>query len=167
MDDKIVNVNHQHREQRSKSDFIADDIASFVGSWRFISIFAVVVLLWMLFNAIDFFYHFDAYPFTFLNLALGLFSCFSMPLIMMSQNRQSAKDHLAQDNAYKVNIKTELETKRLLRKIDHVRSQQTELADEIKDQIDVIILTLTKLEESVCQFQKGGHHEHSQGKAES
>lgn len=76
----------------SWSDRLADKIASFGGSWRFILYFAFFLLLWIVWNALPFTVHFDPSPFILLNLCLSFIAAFQAPIIMMSQNRHAAKD---------------------------------------------------------------------------
>ena len=94
------------------SDRLADRVAAVGGSWSFIIAFGVVLLAWMLVNsrileAIGV-HPFDAYPYIFLNL------------IMMSQNRQAAKDRIAARHDYEVNLRTQLEIIRLQRRIERL-----------------------------------------------
>jgi uncharacterized membrane protein len=105
-------------------DRLADRVAAVGGSWGFIVAFAVVLLGWMLVNSRileDMGLHpFDAYPYIFLNLMLSMLAAIQAPVIMMSQNRQSAKDRIAARHDYEVNLRTQLEIIRLQRRIEHL-----------------------------------------------
>ena len=103
------------------ADRLADRVAAVGGSWRFIIAFAVVLFGWMLLNS-DILSHwgvaFDPYPYIFLNLMLSTLAAIQAPVIMMSQNRQAAKDRLAARLDYEVNLRAELEILRLHEKLD-------------------------------------------------
>lgn len=102
-------------------DRLADRVAAVGGSWAFIIVFALVLLAWMLLNSrvLDRFgMAFDPYPFIFLNLMLSTLAAIQAPVIMMSQNRQAAKDRLAAKLDYEINLRAELEIMRLHHKLD-------------------------------------------------
>ncbi|QHL91553.1 DUF1003 domain-containing protein [Sphingomonas changnyeongensis] len=104
-------------------DRLADRVAAVGGSWGFIITFAVVLLAWMVINT-DVLgrmgIRFDPYPYIFLNLILSMLAAIQAPIIMMSQNRQAAKDRLAARLDYEVNLRAELEILRLHEKVDTV-----------------------------------------------
>jgi uncharacterized membrane protein len=107
--------------QSSAGDRLADRVAAVGGSWGFIIAFAVVLFGWMLLNSQvlqHFGMAFDPYPFIFLNLMLSTLAAVQAPIIMMSQNRQAAKDRLTASVDYEVNLRAELEIMRLHHKID-------------------------------------------------
>jgi CRP/FNR family transcriptional regulator, cyclic AMP receptor protein len=117
------NVNVEMDEQMSFSDKLADRVADFVGSWKFLIIFLICIVIWCVFNIIELiFLPFDPYPFVFLNLVLAVVASFQAPLIMMSQNRAQIKDRLRADLDYQVNLKSELLLQQLHAKIDEIRS---------------------------------------------
>lgn len=100
---------------------LADRVAAVGGSWGFIIGFALVLVGWMLLNSgvlSKLGLTFDPYPYIFLNLMLSMLAAIQAPVIMMSQNRQAAKDRMAARNDYEVNLHAELEIKRLHAKID-------------------------------------------------
>lgn len=109
----------------------ADAVTAFGGSWRFVGLFAAVMLLWVGLNALLLALQgqtFDPYPFILLNLFLSMLAAVQAPIILMSQNRQSEKDRLTAAHDYEVNLKAELEIMLLHDKLDHLRRQQwTEL----------------------------------------
>jgi uncharacterized membrane protein len=90
-------------------DRLADRFASTMGSWRFIIIQSVILLIWMILNGIAFVKHWDPYPFILLNLILSFQAAYAAPIIMMSQNRQAITDRLEAKHDYEVNMKAELE----------------------------------------------------------
>jgi uncharacterized membrane protein len=125
----------------------ADRIASFGGSWRFISIFGLFLLGWMMLNVILMHDHgFDPYPFILLNLILSCLAAIQAPVIMMSQNRQEDKDRDRAKNDYMVNLKSELEVRMLHEKIDHLLITQEENLLEMQQiQLDMMHEMMQKL----------------------
>jgi uncharacterized membrane protein len=113
---------------------LADIIASFGGSWRFIIIFGVFIALWIGVNLLTLFSRpFDPYPFILLNLVLSTLAALQAPVIMMSQNRQEERDRQRAIYDYKVNLKAELEIRQLHQKVDHLLSKQWERLVEIQE----------------------------------
>jgi uncharacterized membrane protein len=106
-------------------DRIADRVASFGGSWKFLISFAVCMMIWIGFNQWK---HdaFDPFPFILLNLILSCLASVQAPVIMMSQNRKEARDRLAAEHDYQINLKAELEIRHLHEKIDHLMGKQWE-----------------------------------------
>jgi uncharacterized membrane protein len=119
---------------------MADHLASFGGSWTFIIIFGSILLMWIGLNSLLLLKKpFDPYPFILLNLVLSCLAAIQAPVIMMSQNRQEAKDRLRSQYDYQVNLKAELEIRHLHDKIDHLLSNQWERLVEIQQiQIDLL-----------------------------
>jgi uncharacterized membrane protein len=113
---------------------LADNIASFGGSWKFIIIFGLFIAAWMGINiAAIFAKPFDPYPFILLNLVLSTLAAIQAPVIMMSQNRQEERDRQRAIYDYKVNLKAELEIRQLHQKVDHLLSKQWERLVEIQE----------------------------------
>jgi uncharacterized membrane protein len=112
----------------TRGERIADTVASFGGSWTFIIIFGSVMLLWILVNSIllvRLHHHvFDPFPYILLNLVLSMLAAIQAPIIMMSQNRQAARDRMDAAHDYEVNLKAELEILSLHEKVDLLREQQ-------------------------------------------
>ena len=127
------NVEEAWDDRRTVGERMADVVAEFGGSWRFIISFGVVILVWMTFNVIAFNRaDFDPYPFILLNLVLSCLAALQAPIIMMSQRRQEAKDRLRSENDYRVNLKAELEIRHLHEKMDHLINRQWERLAEIQ-----------------------------------
>ena len=105
----------------------ADAIAKFAGSWAFIFSFTGVLILWMVVNTVLAAKAFDPYPFILLNLVLSCVAAIQAPLIMMSQNRQEAKDRQRAENDYKINLKSELIIDDLHKKLDLVLENQKKI----------------------------------------
>ena len=127
----LHHIHHVQRTSRDVGDIVdeqatfgqrlSDKVAAVGGSWKFIMVFAAVLLGWMLLNSQilgKLGTPFDPYPFIFLNLMLSTVAAIQAPIIMMSQNRQSAKDRIAAAHDYEVNLRAELEILRLHAKID-------------------------------------------------
>jgi uncharacterized membrane protein len=115
------NPNVEEQEMLTFGQRVADKVAAFGGSWTFIITFAVVLGVWVVLNSSALLArHFDPYPYILLNLFLSMLAAIQAPVIMMSQNRQAAKDRLKSDLDFEVNLKAELEVAHLHRKIDHI-----------------------------------------------
>ena len=110
-------------ERLTFGERLADRVAAFGGSWTFIIIFLAAIAVWMLRNA-ETAVPFDPYPFILLNLVLSCVAALQAPIIMMSQNRQAAKDRLDAQHDYEVNLKAEMEIMALHLKLDELREQQ-------------------------------------------
>ena len=125
----VENVNELFHEQLTFGQRLADKISAFGGSWTFIIIFITILISWMSFNS---FYlaspkeAFDPYPYILLNLVLSSIAALQAPIIMMSQNRNTAKDRLDITENYKVSLKTDLEILRLHQKIDQLTKLVTD-----------------------------------------
>jgi len=119
----------------------SDRMARFGGSWQFIIIFAGILFGWVIVNTTALLIKpFDPFPYIFLNLLLSCLAAIQAPIIMMSQNRQEAKDRLRVMHDYQVNLKAELEIRQLHQKLDHLLSNQWERLAEIQD-IQMEVLT--------------------------
>ncbi|HXH02416.1 MAG TPA: DUF1003 domain-containing protein [Candidatus Competibacteraceae bacterium] len=113
---------------------LADRIADFGGSWTFIAAFGFVLFAWMFLNSYVLATRpFDPYPYILLNLVLSCLAAIQAPVIMMSQNRQEARDRLRALHDYQVNLKAELEIRHLHQKVDHLLSHQWERLVEIQE----------------------------------
>jgi uncharacterized membrane protein len=140
------NMNKKFEKNLTFGERLADKIAKFGGSWRFISIFIFIILLWMTINTVSAFIHpFDPYPYILLNLFLSCLAAIQAPIIMMSQNRQAARDKLQSDYEYTTNLKAELEIRQLHSKLDQfmkkhwyrlleIQQIQIDLAEDLLEQ---------------------------------
>lgn len=127
------NVNDMYEDQMSFGERMADKIAEFGGSWRFIGIFTSVLLFWIAINTFLVIWKvYDPYPYILLNLILSCLAAIQAPIIMMSQNRQSKKDRLLADHDFKVNLKAEVEVRQLNWKIDQLLTTHWERLMEIQ-----------------------------------
>jgi len=134
------NVDADSEEKWTFGERLADRIATFGGSWAFLICFAVFLALWILMNSLVLFWRpLDPYPYIFLNLLLSCLAAIQAPIIMMSQNRQEAKDRLRSQHDYQVNLKAELEIRQLHEKVDHLLSHQWERLAQIQEiQLDLL-----------------------------
>ena len=127
-----ITENADRQEKRSFGQRASDAVARFAGSWAFIFSFIAVMVLWMLLNVLLAEKAFDAYPFILLNLVLSCIAAVQAPLIMMSQNRQEAKDRERAENDYKVNLKSELMVDELYKQLERVLENQKELRRQLE-----------------------------------
>ncbi len=127
----LNNLLHPPKEMLSRGQKISDKVARFGGSWFFIIIFVILLIAWIVYNALvptaD---RFDPYPFILMNLVLSCIAALQAPIIMMSQNRQEEKDRMRAENDYMINLKAELEIRSLHQKLDIL------LEEQIKDLYD-------------------------------
>lgn len=123
-------VNRAVDDDQTIGDRIADRVARFGGSWTFIIIFVVALGAWVGLNTLALIYFgpaFDPYPFIFLNLILSMIAALQAPIILMSQNRQAARDRISAGLDYEINLKAELEIMALHEKLDALRIDRLEM----------------------------------------
>jgi uncharacterized membrane protein len=112
---------------------LADGLAKYAGSWKFMIGFAVVLVMWITLNSYVLASSaWDHYPFILLNLCLSCLAAVQAPVIMMSQNRLEAKDRIRAEHDYIVNLKAELEIRSLNEKMDHLLVNQWQRLLEIQ-----------------------------------
>ena len=129
----IENVNRVHAERLSRGQRVADGLAKVMGSWAFIIVQSLLLACWIALNVVAVMRHWDPYPFILLNLALSFQAAYAAPIIMMSQNRQAAKDRLMAEQDYVVNVKAEEEVKALMAHLE----QQDEVMLDLLRRIDL------------------------------
>ena len=128
----------------SMGDRIADKVAATMGSWNFIILQSLLLLVWIVLNVTAYVQNWDPYPFILLNLALSFQAAYAAPFIMMSQNRQAAIDRAAAQADYGVNAKAELEIELLHQKLDLLRETEvSELIQIIRRLEERIPVTMT------------------------
>ncbi len=134
------NVEDDYAARLSFGDRVSDKVAAFGGSWRFIIGFCVVLVIWIIVNTVVLVSRpFDPFPYILLNLVLSCIAAIQAPVIMMSQNRQEAKDRLRSEHDYQVNLKAEMEIRSLHAKMDQLLKHQWQRLLEIqKLQMDLI-----------------------------
>lgn len=144
-------IDQAYVQETTWSEKLADKIALFGGSWRFISIFGISLIAWILWNTfpLDTNLHFDPAPFILLNLLLSLLAAFQAPIIMMSQNRQAARDKRESIIDFAINYKSEFEIndiqtqltvirkqlKKMDRKLSHIETVQSVVSESSNDNI--------------------------------
>ena len=126
-------INKEFEGTLTLGERLADRLADFGGSWTFISIFMFVLVIWMAINTWVLLERpFDPYPYILLNLVLSCLAAIQAPVIMMSQNRQESKDRLRSEHDYQINLKAEIEIRKLHEKIDHLLMHQWQRLMEIQ-----------------------------------
>lgn len=133
-----IDVDKQEEAKMTKGDYIADKVSEIAGSWGFIIGFTSFLIFWIVLNTVILKANnqIDPYPFILLNLLLSCLAALQAPVIMMSQNRQAAKDSLRNQNDYRTDLKSELILEELHDKMDKIISNQNKLikALEKKDE---------------------------------
>ena len=117
-----VDPNRSFDSQMTFGERVADHVATFGGSWTFIGLFLMMMVVWMAINR-EVSRPFDPYPFILLNLVLSCLAALQAPIIMMSQNRQAAKDRSDARLDYEVNVRAEVQIAALHEKLDGTRDQ--------------------------------------------
>ncbi len=134
---------------------VADQVATFGGSWTFIIIFISALVLWVLLNSFILARRndaFDPYPYILLNLFLSMLAAIQAPIILMSQNRQAVKDRFDAAHDYEVNLKAELEILSLHQKLDDLREMKwDELIEMQQEQIKILTFILQKRETKIAE----------------
>jgi uncharacterized membrane protein len=121
----LQNISQEQAEQLTLGQRLADRVARFGGSWKFISWFAAVLCIWIIINLLlTGRSQFDPFPFILLNLVLSCLAAIQAPVIMMSQNRQEEKDRKRNENDYLINLKAEIEIRTLHQKVDLLIQEQ-------------------------------------------
>ncbi|HET7817902.1 MAG TPA: DUF1003 domain-containing protein [Bacteroidia bacterium] len=137
----VEKLANQADEDVKTGQRIADKVASFGGSWRFIISFIIILVAWIIVNTVVLLEKpFDPYPFILLNLILSCIAALQAPVIMMSQNRKEQKDRKRSENDYLINLKAEIEIRNLHSKLDML------IAEEMKNLFTVQRLQMEELE---------------------
>ncbi len=128
------NIDTEFEGEWTLGERLADRIATFGGSWIFLILFGLFLVVWISINSFILYTQPpDPYPYILLNLILSCLAAIQAPIIMMSQNRQEAKDRLRSEHDYQVNLKAELEIRHLHEKLDHLLSHQWERLAQIQE----------------------------------
>ena len=122
----LVNVNQALVEIVTPGERMADSFALVIGSWKFMIVQSLILTVWIVANVMAWVHHGDPYPFILLNLALSFQAAYAVPIIMMSQNRQAAKDRLMAEQDYLVNTKAEEEVEAI---VHHLEQQDEAMID--------------------------------------
>jgi len=135
------NWHQEHNEALGFGSRLADSVANGMGSWRFIIVQTILVLLWMGLNGVGYFYHWDAYPFILLNLLFSTQAAYAAPIIMMSQNRQSERDRIQAQADYQTNVDAKLEIEALATKLNSLEVEKLDkmivMLEEMKKKLEI------------------------------
>jgi len=124
-----VDVDKEQEANTTFGEKMADKISAIAGSWFFISLFLLFLISWIVLNVFILKEKIDPYPFILLNLVLSCISAIQAPIIMMSQNRESKKDSVRNQNDYIVDLKSELILEDLHRKLELILKNQSKIID--------------------------------------
>ena len=128
--DEPIAINVDREENRTMGEKISDKISEIAGSWTFIIVFCLFLILWIVLNLI-LIPAVDPYPFILLNLVLSCIASIQAPIIMMSQNREAKKEKIKSNNEYKTTLKNELILEELHDKMDKILKNQKDILDYI------------------------------------
>ena len=130
-----IDVDKQKKEKMTKGDLVADKVSEIAGSWGFIIGFTGFLIFWIVLNTIILKdnHEIDPYPFILLNLLLSCLAALQAPVIMMSQNRQAAKDSLRNQNDYRTDLKSELILEELHDKMEKILDNQKKIMEHMED----------------------------------
>lgn len=127
------NINKLQEEQLTFGNKVADKLADFAGSWKFIISFLVIIIIWISINSwVLLFSPYDPYPFILLNLILSCIAALQAPIIMMSQKRQETKDRLRSEHDFEVDVKTETLVEHLVKELREIKAQQVSILEKIE-----------------------------------
>ena len=133
-----IDVDKQEEAKMTKGDRIADKVSEIAGSWGFILGFSSFLVFWVILNTVILKgnLQIDEYPFILLNLLLSCLAALQAPVIMMSQNRQAAKDSLRNQNDYRTDLKSELILESLHDKMEEILRNQRKILRIIDSEED-------------------------------
>ena len=132
---KKATWHEKHIEVSTLGQRLADIVAYGMGSWRFIIIQTIVVLVWMVVNFIGYLRHWDPYPFILLNLIFSLQAAYAAPIIMMSQNRQNDRDREQAKADYQTNVEAKLEIEALQQHLSNIEVQKLDKIIEMLEEM--------------------------------
>ena len=127
-------LDEEYEVHTRRSDRVADKVAAFGGSWTFIIIFASFLFIWIFINVLPFLgIQFDPKPFILLNLILSFIAAFQAPIIMMSQNRQAARDKHESIIDFAINYKAEQEIDDMQKHLHRMEAELAEIKEMFKE----------------------------------
>jgi len=129
-----VDVDKEQEANTTFGEKMADKISAIAGSWFFIMLFILFLMLWIILNVFVLTEKIDPYPFILLNLLLSCIAALQAPIIMMSQNRQAAKDSLRNQNDYRTDLKSELILEELHDKMEEILKNQSAILNQLKEE---------------------------------
>ena len=130
-----IDVDKQEEAKMTFGDRVADKVSEIAGSWGFIIGFSLFLIFWIVLNTVILSGEsaIDEYPFILLNLLLSCIAALQAPIIMMSQNRQAAKDSLRNQNDYRTDLKSELILEELHDKMELILKNQKKIMKELEE----------------------------------
>jgi uncharacterized membrane protein len=134
-ENKELNWHQKHEHASSYGERFADRVANLMGSWVFILIQTLIIILWMTANVVGYLSHWDPYPYILLNLLFSTQAAYAAPIIMMAQNRQSARDRIQACEDYRTNLEAKLEIEELQIRLNTIEAEK----------LDKIITLLEKI----------------------
>src|SRR5580658_10402390 len=135
----VININQVDAEKLTTGERIADRLASVMGSWPFIIVQSIILAVWIVLNVAAYVNHWDRYPFILLNLALSFQAAYAAPIIMMSQNRQAAKDRVMAEQDYEVNAKAEEEVKSIMHHLEQQDEVMIDILRRLEEQQSLLL----------------------------
>ena len=133
---KHVNWHQRHTDSLEFGQRLADSVATGMGSWRFIIIQTVIVVIWMGLNVVGFVYHWDAYPYILLNLLFSTQAAYAAPIIMMAQNRQNQRDRAQADEDFRTNVEAKKEIEQLQILLNKIEIDKLDKIITLLEQMD-------------------------------
>src|SRR2546428_3501687 len=130
----VVNVNEVADNRLTVGQRVADKVAATMGSWPFIITMSIFLAAWIILNVVAIISHWDPYPFILLNLTLSFQAAYAAPVIMMSQNRQAAKDRLMAESDYHCNVKGEEEIRHIMDHLNHQDDLILQIVKHLEEQ---------------------------------
>ncbi len=120
----MTNWHKKHKEELTFGERMADAVAKRMGSWEFIVLQTIFVVVWMSLNLIGFIQHWDAYPFILLNLLFSTQAAYAAPIIMMAQNRDTERDRVHAEQDYETNRKAKEEIEDLQKRLSRIEVEK-------------------------------------------
>ena len=153
-------ANELSMEHTTRGEQLADQITALVGSWKFIIIQSCLLALWLVINGLGWFFSWDPYPFILLNLVLSFQAAFTAPVIMMSQNRQTARDRIVSELDFEVNQAAAQEIDLIQEKLDVLTSHQwnglVEMLTEHQQSLVVLTERTIEIEHALRDLRESG-----------
>src|SRR5476651_1542684 len=125
-----------HKESLAFGQRLADSVAQGMGSWRFIIVQTILVILWMGLNVVAYISHWDPYPYILLNLVFSTQAAYAAPIIMMAQNRQNERDRAHAEADFRTNVEAKKEIEELLQKLNSIEVDKLDKILEILQKMD-------------------------------
>src|SRR5207302_67101 len=132
-------ANQLHEDSLTMGQRVADHVAAVMGSWPFIIVQSAILAVWIVINVTEIIFRaWDPYPFILLNLMLSFQAAYAAPIIMMSQNRQAAKDRLMAEQDYLINTKAEEEVKSIMHHLEQQDEAMIDILRKLEEQHEVL-----------------------------